>query len=426
MPAPSPRPARHGSLWRHRDFLLYWTGQTVDQFGSQITWLALPLVAITVLRASTFEVAALAAASSLPVLLVSLPAGALADRVRRRPVMIACALLAAAATGSIPLADSFGDLTLGQLYVVTFVVGGLSVAFDAAAGAIPPLLLGGDRVVDANGKLNVARGLAELAGPSAGGVLVGLAGAARAITVDAFTYVFSALTVALMRFRELPPEPRHAEASFRRDVRDGLRLVVRHPLLRTIVTANAVTTFLLAGVSSLWLLYVIGTLHWTTLAAGLVYGLSLVGGVAGGIIAEPLLGRVGVNKVVLVGALMSAPLEMVTPLAPHGPAGPWVVGVAFTVLTCAGMVTQTATMSVRQLVTPPELLGRMTATNRFLSQGLRFLGPLAAGACAAAFGVRDTLLVFAGLTCSYALIYALSPFRTMREIPRHEAYATAT
>lgn len=139
----SPEPPRTsgGSLWRHRDFLLYWTGQTVDQFGSQITWLALPLVAITLLHASTFEVAALSAASSLPVLLVSLPAGALADRVQRRPVMIACALLAAAATGSIPLADAAGHLTLGQLYLVTFVVGALSVAFDAAAGAIPPLLL---------------------------------------------------------------------------------------------------------------------------------------------------------------------------------------------------------------------------------------------------------------------------------------------
>ncbi|NUP49704.1 MAG: MFS transporter, partial [Catenulispora sp.] len=426
-PGTSPQSPPHlpASLWRHRDFVLYWVGQTVDQFGSQVSWLAVPLLAISLLHASSFQVAALSAASSLPVLLVGLPAGAVADRVRRRPLMIVCALGCAAAMGSIPLADGVGHLTLAQLYAVVFVVGALAVAFDAAAGAVPPLLVDNDRLVDANGKLNVARGLAELAGPSAGGVLVGVVGAARAVTVDAFSYVFSAATLALMRLRE----PRRMEAGdrssgretdsgrrFRDEIADGVRIVVRQPLLRTIAVAGGVTTFLLAGVSSLWLLYVIKTLHWSVRAAGLVYGLSLIGGVAGGVVARRVIERAGVGRAVIGGSLLSAPLEAVTPLAPSGPAGQWLVAAAFTVLTCAGMIAQTATTTVRQLACPLDLLGRVGATNRFLTQGLRFLGPLGAGALATWWGLRPALLLFATLTVLQAAIYALSPFRSLRTL----------
>jgi MFS family permease len=383
-----------------------------------------PLLAISVLRSGSFQVAALSAAASLPVLLVGLPAGALADRVRRRPLMIICALGCAAAMGSIPLADGLGHLTLAQLYVVVFVVGGLAVAFDAAAGAVPPLLVDDDRLVDANGKLNVARGLAELAGPSAGGVLVGLVGAARAVTADAFSYVFSAVTIALMRLREphriearfTTPELETGtgpEQRFRDEVADGVRIVVRQPLLRTIAVAGGVTTFLLAGVSSLWLLYVVKTLHWSVRAAGLVYGLSLIGGVLGGALAQRVIARAGVGRAVIGGSLLSAPLETVTPLAPHGLAGQWLVATAFTALTCAGMIAQTAITTVRQLACPIDMLGRVTATNRFLTQGLRFLGPLGAGAVATLWGLRPALLLFAVLTLAQAAIYAASPFRSL-------------
>jgi MFS family permease len=413
------------SLWRHRDFALYWTGQTVDQFGTQISWLAVPLLAITALHATKFEVAALAAVGSLPALVVSLPAGVLVDRTRRRPLMIASGLVAAAAMGSIPLLNAVGHVTLVQLYLVTFLVGALSVLFDSAAQSLPPLLVGGDRLLDANGKLNTARGLAEMAGPSAGGFLVGLLGAARAITVDAFSYVFVAAMLIVMRFREPKPEPRHPDARFRTEIAEGFHLVLKNPLLRVIVLANGVVTFLLGGFNALWLLYVITVLHWSVRAAGLVYGLSLIGGIAGGVVAKALIDKFGINKVVVLGAFLSAPLEMVTPLAPHGLAGQWLVGLTFTVLVCAGMLAQTATMSVRQLVCPPDMLGRMSATNRFLSQGLRFLGPLLAGGLATWIGLRPTMLILAGLTVSHALIYTLSPFRTMREIPVHQAYAVA-
>jgi MFS family permease len=410
-------------LWRQRDFVLLWSGQTIDQFGTQVSRLALPLVAIVTLHASAFEVAALGAAGALPVLLVSLPAGAVVDRTRRRPLMIACAGGCAAALGSIPLAPVVGHLTLAQLYAVAVVVGSLTVVFDAAAGSLPLLLVGQRRLVEATGRMNTARGLAEMAGPSAGGFLIGVLGAARAVGVDAASYVLSAGTLALMRFREPPPEPRAAGARLRTEIGAGLRLVLRHPLLRVLVLADAVTTFLLAGVSAFWLLYVITDLHWSVRAAGLVYGLSLIGGVLGSIAARRVIDRLGMSGAMVLGTLLSAPLEMVTPLVGRGQAGQWIVALAFTALTAAGMVAVTATASVRQLVCPPDMLGRMTATNRFLAQGLRFLGPLAAGALATWAGLRPTLLVLAGATLLPGLILLASPIRSMREVPVHEGYA---
>ena len=410
-------------MWRHRDFVLLWSGQTVDQFGSQVSLLAVPLVAIALLHATTFEVALLSAAGALPLLLVSLPAGAVVDRSRRRPLMIICAVGCALAMGSIPLAPILGGVTLVQLYAAAFAVGALSVFFDSAAGSLPFMLVGRERLVAANGRMNTARGLAETAGPSAGGFLIGLLGAARAVGIDAASYVFIAAMVALMRFQEPRRQPRPPGARLRTEMAEGLRLVLTHPLLRVLVLANGVATLLLAGVSSIWLLYVITELHWSVRAAGLVYGLSVIGGVLGSLVAKRLIERIGMSRAMVLGALFSAPLELATPLAPHGLAGEWIVTLAFVSLTAAGMVNITATMSVRQLLCPPDMLGRMSATNRFLSQGLRFLGPVLAGGLGTWLGLRPALFILAGSTVLWSLILFLSPIRTMREVPVHEAYA---
>ncbi|QMU71020.1 MFS transporter [Streptacidiphilus sp. P02-A3a] len=421
-----PRERKGGSLWRHRDFLLLWSGQTVDQFGTQVSWLAVPMIAIVTLHASKFEVAALSAAGALPVLLVSLPAGALVDRTRRRPLMIVCAAGSALAMGSIPLASALGGVTLLQLYLVAMAVGAFGVCFSAAAGSLPFALLGPEQLVEANGRMNTARGLAEMAGPSAGGFLVGLLGAARAVGIDAVSYVFSAVTLLAMRFREPEAGPRPPGARLRTEVAEGLRLVLRHPLLRVVVLANGMAGFLLAGVSSLWLLYVITGLHWSPRVAGLVYGLSVIGGVVASMGAKAIIDRLGMSRAVILGAFCSAPLEMVTPLVSRGPAGEWIVGVAFAALTAAGMVNMTATMSLRQLICPPDMQGRMSATNRFLSQGLRFLGPLVAGGLGTWIGLRPTLALLAGSTLLWSATLFLSPIRTMREVPVHEAYAGVT
>lgn len=404
--------------------MLFWSAQTVSLFGSQVSWLALPLVAVVALHASTFQVAALGAIAALPSLLASLPAGLLADRHRKLRIMTACDIASALVMASVPIAAACDATSLGQLYAVALAVGALGVTFDAAGGSLPPLLLTGDRLMDANGKLNTARGLAEMGGPSAGGFLVGLVGAARAVTADAVSYLVSAAALTAMRFREPRPHPPRAHP--RAEIAEGLRLVLGHPVLRALSLSGALTAFLLRGVSSVWLLYVVRDLHWSSGAAGLVYGLSLIGGVAGSMVARRVVDRIGMGAAIILGALLSAPFELVTPVVPDGLAGQWAVGLVFTALTAAGMVQATATGTTRQLLCPPRLLGRMNGSNRLLQQGMLPLGPLAAGGLGTWLGLRPALFLLAGATLLAPLLLFASPVRALREVPAAAAPAEAT
>ncbi len=161
-----------GGLWRHRDFLKLWSAETISQFGTQISGLALPLVAILVLDASTFEVAALGTVEFLPFILFTLPAGVWVDRLRRRPILIAGDLGRAVLLATIPLAYLADVLTLGQLYVVGFFVGVCTVFFDVAYQSYLPGLVERSQIIDGNSKLEVSRSAAQISGPGLAGLLV--------------------------------------------------------------------------------------------------------------------------------------------------------------------------------------------------------------------------------------------------------------
>jgi len=152
------------SLWGHRDFLKLWGADTVSQLGSQVTLLALPIVAITVLRATTLQVGLLSAVEMAPFLLVGLPAGAIVDRLRRRPVLIAGDIGRALALASIPIAHAFDALGLAQLYIVAFTTGVLTVFFDVAYMAYLPALVDRDQLADGNTKLEISRSGGQIAG----------------------------------------------------------------------------------------------------------------------------------------------------------------------------------------------------------------------------------------------------------------------
>ncbi len=186
-----------GGLWRHGDFLKLWTGETISQFGTQISQLAIPLTAILVLDASAFEVASLGTVYFLPFLLFTLPAGVWIDRLRRRPILIVSDLGRAAVLASIPIAYFADALTLGQLYVAAFVAGSLTVTFDVSYQSYLPSLVRRDQLVSGNSALEVSRNAAQIAGPGVGGLLVGLLTAPYAVLVDAVSFLASALSLCL-------------------------------------------------------------------------------------------------------------------------------------------------------------------------------------------------------------------------------------
>src|SRR6266545_2964349 len=182
-------------LLRHHDFLKLWTAETVSVFGSQVTLLALPLVAATILNVTPFEFGLLGTIEFLPFILLSLPAGVWVDRLHRRPILIVGDLGRAIALSTIPIAFYFDVLTIWQLYVVGFVTGCLTVFFDVAYQSYLPSLVERDQLVEGNSKLEITRSASQIAGPGLAGVLIGLVRAPFAILLDALSFVISAIFV---------------------------------------------------------------------------------------------------------------------------------------------------------------------------------------------------------------------------------------
>ena len=419
-----PSPAR-ATLWRHRDFLLLWGGQAVSQAGSQVTILALPLVAIVLLHATTLQVGLLSATATSAYLLVSLPAGVVADRVAKRTLMLVSDAAQLVVIGSVPLAYAAGVLSLGQLYVVALATSVLDVFFLVAYTSYLPALLAPEQLMDGNGKLAATQSLAQVAGPGLGALLVGLAGAALAMGSDALSFAVSAACLLAIGSRE--PRTRRAGdtgrepgragfgAGFRAEVGAGLRYVLRDPILRHAAAWNGTANFFVIMVETLGPLFLIRTLHLRPAYVGVLLALGAVGGVAAGVAARPLIRRIGSARIAWVSMTVFALPGVLIPLA--GP-GWWVL------LFAAGWISWTfsatlcsiALVSYQQATCPPELRGRVSAAQRWINWGTLPLGGLVGGALGTAIGVHATLWLAVIGGCSSGLWLYLSPLRGQRDL----------
>ncbi|MBF9073300.1 MFS transporter [Streptacidiphilus fuscans] len=405
------------SLWRHRDFMLLWGGQTISDIGSSVTQLTLPLVAVLVLHATTFQVGLLTAASTLAFLLVALPAGPIVDRAAKHRLMMWCDLGRMVLTASIPIGAATGLLTLGQLYVVALATGVLSVFFAIAYQSYLPVLVGKNELVDANGKLGTTQSFAQLVGPSLGGLLVSLVGAARAIVTDAGSFAISALSLFLIRTPEEKPTPVTGEKrNLRAEIIEGLRFVVGHPILRKVVASTAVSNFFGSITMALQMVFLVRVLHAAPWVIGLVMAGSAVGGLIGGLVANRLGKAIGTARLIWVPALLFGWTGLLIPLAQPG----WstiLVAVGFTLLMVIGVLYNTSQVSYRQTICPPALLGRMNASVRWIMWGTMPLGAALGGVLGTYFGVRPVMTVAALGDWAAVLFVVFSPLRKLRDVP---------
>ncbi|MFI0718370.1 MFS transporter [Streptomyces sp. NPDC021224] len=412
------------SLFRHRDFALLWAGQTVSEVGSQISVLALPLVAVVVLGASAWQVGLLSAAGTCAYLLVALPAGAIVDRVRKRPLMLGCNLGLLVVMGSVPVAHACGVLTLGQLYGVEFADGVLSVFFVVAYQSLVPHLLRDEQLMDGNGKLAATQSGAQIAGPGLGAGLVSAFGAATAVVADAASFAVSAVTLAGIRTREPKPEKAAGGPSLRAQIAEGLRHVLRDPILRNSVAFNGTANFFVIMVETLGPVFLIRTRHVDPGLVGLLLALGAVGGVAGGAAAKSLARQVGSARISWIAMTVLALPGLLIPLSGSGPRAV-LYGVGWSAWTFSSVVTGISLVSYRQATCPPGMIGRVSAAARWITWGTLPLGGLAGGALASVLGVRATLWIAVVGGCSSGLWLFFSPLRRMRDIPLGGAVAAA-
>ncbi|KMS76211.1 MFS transporter [Streptomyces viridochromogenes] len=405
------------SLWRQRDFLLLWSGQTVSEIGSAVTRVALPLVAVVALQASTFQVGLLTAATTLAFAVIALPAGAIVDRRPKRSIMIVCDLLRLLILGSIPVAGAFDVLTMTQLYLVAIAAGVCTVFFDVAYQSYLPSLVRTEDLMAANGKLGTTQAFAQLGGPSLGGGLVGLVGAAGAVVADALSYAVSMLAILGIRRREEPPPPPPADEPLRRRITEGLRFVFGHPILRRVVICTGAGNLFSGMTSALAMVFLIRVLHVSPALTGLIMAGSAIGAIAGGLFAGQLAKKVGSARIIWMSMLVFSAPQVIAAAAWQGwgvllfPLGWGVTGFAF-------MVYNVAQVSYRQSVTPPELMGRMNAAVRWVVWGTLPLGSILGGALGTLIGVRPALMVaFIGSWAAGWFVF-FSPLRHIRDIPQ--------
>jgi MFS family permease len=398
--------------------MLLWAGQTVSQTGSQVTVLALPLVAIVVLKASTFEVGLLSAAVTSAYLLVSLPAGVVVDHAGKRRLMLWCDVALLIVIGSVPAAQAEGALTLGQLYAVALMSSVLSVLFTVAYTSYLPTLIERGQLMDANGKLSTSQSFAQLAGPSLGALLVGLFGAARAMTGDALSYAASAVCLLLIR----ATEPRQAPADqrqrtpFRAQIGEGLSYVLRDPILRKAVAWNGTANFFVIMVETLGPLFLIRIVHVRPAYVGVILALGAAGGVVGGFLSGALARRIGSARVSWLSMTVFTLPGLLIPLARPG-WGVLLFAAGWMSWTFASTLCGVALVSYQQGTCPPQLRGRVSAASRWVNWGTLPLGALTAGGLGAALGVHATLWIAVIGGCLSGLWLYFSPLRRMRDLP---------
>jgi MFS family permease len=408
-----------GALWSHRDFLKLWTGQTISEFGSQVSQLAIPWVALVTLNATAFEVATLGTVEFLPFVLFTLPAGVWVDRLRRRSVLIFGDVGRAVLLSSIPIAYLTGHLTLAQLYVVGFLVGIHTVFFDVAYQSYLPEIVDRESLIEGNSKLNVTSSGAQLAGPGAAGGLIAIATAPYAILVDAFSFLVSGGFTASIRTRAEEPEQTVERRHLLVELWEGLRYVLRHRLLLPQAMSTGVSNFFSNVLFSIILVYAHRKLGMSSGLIGLSFSLAAVGWMIGASQADRFRRWFGVGGATILGASLSGPGALLIPFAPKSFPVPFLVAGA-AIMGFGAVVYNIQQVSLRQAICPPRLQGRMNASMRFLVWGTMPLGSLTGGTIATVAGLRTALFVGAIGGFSSILPIVFSPIRSLREFPGAE------
>jgi MFS family permease len=425
QPGTEPGTAGSASLLRQPDFVKLWTAETVSQFGTQVSQLAIPFVAITLLNATTFEIGLLNVVDFLPFLLIGLVAGVWVDRLHRRPILIAADLGRAVLLATIPLAYALDVLTILQLYVVGFAVGCLTVFFDVAYQSYLPSLVGREHLVEGNGKLEISRSAAAILGPGFGGLLIGILQAPFAIIADAISYVGSALFVLLIRRHEPPPDHHEGTVAgprtgMRREMAEGLRYVVTHRYLRSIAACTGWGNLFGNIGFAVLMVFAYRELQMPVEAVGAAFSIGSLGALAGAFGSSRIAARIGVGPTIVLFASIGAPTLLLFPLVPVG-APLWLMMAVLALNGFVGgigmVVYNVNQVSLRQAITPTRLQGRMNASMRWFVWGTIPIGALIGGALGTLIGLRETLIIAAVGESLAFLFVLLSPVRSIREMP---------
>jgi len=414
----SPAVARD-TLWHNPDFLKFWFGEGLSLFGTQVSNLAFPLTAVLVFNAGSEQVGLLRFLQLVPYLFLGLLFGVWVDRSRRKPIMLMANAVRMVLIASVPVLSHYHHLSITGLLLIACLVGIFSVLFDVSwMSYIPTLVRDAKHYVEANQKMGVTHSTTDVAGPGAAGVLVGWLGPVTALVVDAASYLVSLLTLLWIRIAEPVPAKPTGRRRLRKELGEGVRWVFGDPILRPLAMLAPFTNASMNCIWTLFLLYGVREKGLSPATVGLIFSVSAVGAVVGAFASKALMRRypIGILYAVLLAAIYASPLLL--PLA-GGPRpvliGLFVVSLLLTYF--GGGASNVIQLSLRQICTPPVLMGRMTAAFRTLLFSGGAFGALFAGLLGAAIGLRAALTVVALCSAAMLIPIALSPLIRVRTMP---------
>ena len=395
-------------LFRHRDFMKLWAGETVSLFGTRMGDVAISFAAVIALKATPMQIGLLAAAGTVPTLVLSLFVGVWVDRIRRRPILIASDIGRTLMLGMIPLAAIFGALRMKLLYAVMLADAILDLIFSVAYRSYLPSLVNREDLVDANSKLTASAGVAEAAGFSLSGWLVQWLTAPFAILIDAISFLASALAIALIRTPEPVPAPRTRDSSVAREIADGARLIFSDRRLRAFGVNAIVGGFSNSLVSTLYMLFVVNSLGFKPGVLGVIFAVGGASSLFGALAARRAADALGTGMAIAAGVAINGVALMLLPIA-HGHGY-----VSVALLVAQQLIGDSAmtiyfinSVSLIQAITPRPMLGRVNASLRFLGLASVLAGQLVAGVAGGVIGLRATIAIgAAGLWVTAAILAA--------------------
>ena len=394
------RGARSGGLWRHRNFLFLWGGQSASLFGSAVSYVALPLVGVVVLKLGPLQMGLIATAGRVPVAVVSPVVGSLVDRLPRRPLLVACDLARAGLVGSVPVCAAAGVVSFAQLLVVAAGMGLATQVFNVAHQSALPELLEPADLAAGNGRLEASQSVAEVGGSGVAAGLMSVGGPALAVVVDAASYVVSAACLSRLRLPARPARPSGQDSlagrarRFGADTAEGFRYLWHDPVLRALSTSYAGLALFAQVQEAIYMLFLVRTVHFDATKIGVVFTLAAAVGLAAALASDKIATRWDVGRLIVAGqtSLAVGGVLLAAVAGPTLQAGATMLAAEAAVgvgLSFYGVGSRT----LNQTRIPADLRSRVIGASRVLTVSLVALAGIIGGGIGSTIGLRPTMEV---------------------------------
>lgn len=394
-----------------------WTGETVEWLTGQLTFFAMPSIAILILKAGPFDIGVLNALDYAAFPLLGAFIGVLSDRWPRRPMMFTANIVQVAALGSIPIAFLFGSLTLYHLFAVALVMGTSAVFFVVAYQAYLPTLVRRENLTEGNSKLTTSESAAQVGGRALAGPMMQLFGPSISFAIDALGTLLAAAAI----FSISTPEKSHASSdqrNFLRELREGAEVIFNDPLLRSLAASTATWNLGISIFNAVFFLFMYNELKLSLATAALVLAIGSIGVMVGAVISPEVAEKLGLGRTLAVSLLIGGVGLLAVPIVLYGPAAPILAAVWF--FQSIGIpIYNVNQISFRQAIVPNRLQGRMNATMRTIIWSTIPIGAFAGGIVGTLFGIVPTILIGAIVCMLPVLLIALGPLGSLSKIPEH-------